>query len=514
MAKLKVWLTAETKQFSRAMKRADKQIGKWAREAKRYAAVGGAAVAALGVQSVRAFSKQENAVNSLASALATNGDAVNTLLPKYEKFASQIQSQTTFGDEAILAQMAMIRNLGVMPDKMEEATKGAIGLSKALGLDSNAAARYTALAMQGEYTILQRYVPALRTATTAAEKQAIVTDLMNKGYQQAQEEANTTAGRLTQLKNAYGDVTEGIGQVITEVLTLEGGAEGLTKKMSDMAETIKSNAPQWAFMFKSMWTEAKFAFKKAWTVASGLIENIGTGILVVTQNITTSFKWVAKNWREILFGMYKFSGETWKAIAKAFAETMFAGIRIVGRQFEDMWTAIKKRDFKSIAAAANIGDDILEQFNVIKSSWKDVVSSVSTDLEIAPPVFSVPEYRNIVKDAEKIDADKEKRLAKLREQLMKKLTKQEADEKAKQIMATAQKEREETQEDTIATAQRQREETLSDQFLRIGGIVGGRATEQETTNVWLERQTSYQKRIAMGITELVSLRQTQQPVFP
>jgi hypothetical protein len=98
-----------------------------------------------------------------------------------------------------------------MPDKLETATRGAIGLAKALDLDSSAAARYTALAMQGEFTILQRYVPALRAATDAAEKERIVMALMTRGYRQAQAEVETLSGQKKQLSNLIGDLMEDIG---------------------------------------------------------------------------------------------------------------------------------------------------------------------------------------------------------------------------------------------------------------------------------------------------------------
>ena len=179
----------------------------------------GAAAVAGAYKAVQAAAIQEQAENALESALRSNGDAVSALLPKYKALAAEIQNQTTAADESTLAMMAQIRNLGVMPGQMEQATKGAIGLAKALNLDANSAARYTALALKGETTILQRYVPALRTATTAAEKQKIVTDLMNRGYEQAQAETDTFSGKLQQLKNSLGDIVENLGFLLLPLLT-------------------------------------------------------------------------------------------------------------------------------------------------------------------------------------------------------------------------------------------------------------------------------------------------------
>jgi len=160
----------------------------------------------------KAFGVQEKAERDLASALMSHGAAVDQLMPRYRRFAAEIQKVTVFGDEMVLSLMAQIRNLGVDEGRLEGATKGALGLSKALGLDLNSAARYAALALEGEFTILQRYVPALRTATDATEKMAIVQGLMARGFAQVEAEAQTVQGSFKQLANQWGDLKERMGE--------------------------------------------------------------------------------------------------------------------------------------------------------------------------------------------------------------------------------------------------------------------------------------------------------------
>ena len=135
--------------------------------------------------------------------------------------------------------MTSLLNLGVQANALGAATKQAIGLAEALGLDSAAAAKYTALARQGEFTILQRYVTALREATTQAEKQAIVTDLMNKGWEQAQRNATTTSGALEQLGNAFGDLGETIGDLVSGD-GMGGALIEIKLLVEDLDEAIKS----------------------------------------------------------------------------------------------------------------------------------------------------------------------------------------------------------------------------------------------------------------------------------
>jgi hypothetical protein len=181
---------------------------------------------------VKAWTKQENAVKRLEAALRANGDSVDTLLPRYKRFASEIQDLTGKGDEMTLGLMAQIRNLGIQPALMEKATKGAIGLATALGLGEAASVKYTAAALQGNFTMLQRYVPALQFAKTETEKLAIVNDLMASGFEQAKAQLDTVSGRWGELQGRIGDAAEEIGMAIT-------GSDNLADSLKRMSQAIK-----------------------------------------------------------------------------------------------------------------------------------------------------------------------------------------------------------------------------------------------------------------------------------
>lgn len=216
--------------FNRGMARAEKRTLGF----QKHGLVAVAAITAVGAalgKLIKISNAQEDAERDIGAALRAHGDEAEKLLPVLKKQASAIQDLTRYGDEQNLQTMATLRNLGVQADALGVATKQSIGLAKALGLDANAAAKYTALARQGEFTILQRYVPALRSATSEAEKQAIVTDLMNKGWKQAQESSQTTSGQIDQLSNAFGDLGETIGDLLS--------GDGLGGVFADMRIAIE-----------------------------------------------------------------------------------------------------------------------------------------------------------------------------------------------------------------------------------------------------------------------------------
>jgi hypothetical protein len=117
----------------------------------------------------------------------------------------------------------------------------AIGLATALNIDLRTAMRYTALAQQGEMTMLQRYIPALRMTKDATQKLAIVQRTANAGWQQAKEEAKTLGGQLGQMKNALGDAGEKLGELFVPLAKEAIGAlRGLAQWMQSLSPQIKN----------------------------------------------------------------------------------------------------------------------------------------------------------------------------------------------------------------------------------------------------------------------------------
>lgn len=201
--------------------------------ARQTAVVLGAAFAAAGAFALRGAIKQQAVEKQLEVALRAHGDAVADLMPRYKQFASAIQSVTTYGDEEVLTMMSILRNFGVLPEQLQDATKATIGLAKARNLDADSAARYTALALKGQFTVLQRYVPALETATSQSDKLRIVTELMSRGFEQAMGQTEDTAGAWKQLKNSVGDFGE-------EIIFALSGTTNLAEALLEMRLTIET----------------------------------------------------------------------------------------------------------------------------------------------------------------------------------------------------------------------------------------------------------------------------------
>lgn len=209
-------LLLKDKRFQAAMKTVgrvmEKMRGKMlavSQSAKRMLIVGGGAITGL----LKIAADQQASERALDVALEATGHSTEIWSSRMRDAASAIQDVTTYGDEANLMLMAQMLNLGVSADKLEEATRGAIGLATALGQDVRSGARNMAMAMSGNYLMLRRYIPALRATTDEAEQLHIVTDFAARGFKQAENNTKTFTGRLKQLWNSYGDLNEVLGDV-------------------------------------------------------------------------------------------------------------------------------------------------------------------------------------------------------------------------------------------------------------------------------------------------------------
>lgn len=222
-----------------------------------------AAVGAFALKALSVWSEQEKATRSLSSALAAAGDDYAALVPKLSAAASAIQDETGAADEATLAGMARMRMLGVQADKLEEAARATIAL-KAVGMEDAAAQKVVAMAMQGHYEMLQRYVPALRNAKDETEKARIVNDLFARGYAQQRALLNTVSGAWAAFKGRIGDVWEEFGRATDRA----GGISAALHRAGDAVKAFGQRVAEWV-------DSEKFAALQ--TSIQGVVAAMGSG---------------------------------------------------------------------------------------------------------------------------------------------------------------------------------------------------------------------------------------------
>jgi len=220
----------------------------------RIAKWGALAIAGALTLATRAAMKQQDAVFLLTAALKIAGEWTQTIENRFRAFAASIQKATIYGDEEVLALMQLQKSLGVTADKLELAAKQAIGLATATGRDIRSMAMYIALAQQGEFTMLRRYIPALRATTDETEQLEIITRVCAEGFKLAEERAKTTSGGLKQMWNALGDVSEKIGGALLPAIT------DSAKAIKEWAKNNEDAIGRWAETTVAYITYAKDVF--------------------------------------------------------------------------------------------------------------------------------------------------------------------------------------------------------------------------------------------------------------
>lgn len=183
----------------------------------------------------KAYAEAEKGDARLRASIEMTGGAVESSMKAYEMFAQRIESLTDVDDDAVKSLITLGLQMGITSDNMEQAVAGAIGLSKAFNLDLAQAMKLTALANEGQYEMLGRYIPALRSAKTESEKMAIVQKAMANGFKLAQAEGQTFSGQMAMLQNEIGNLGEEFGKVVAEFLT---PAIGFIKNLVENFQTL------------------------------------------------------------------------------------------------------------------------------------------------------------------------------------------------------------------------------------------------------------------------------------
>jgi hypothetical protein len=171
--------------------------------------------------SIRAFLKQEEASQRLASTMRIVGNATQENIRWFQMQADAIQRTTTLADDYVENLFAQAKQYGIANDEIVDVTKATIGLARGLGVSERAILRAMAAARQGDTEMIRRYLPHLRSIT---DSQEILTRAMAEGaraFEVFEEQAGTLGGEIKQTANVFSDLKEAFGALIAS--TIEGG---------------------------------------------------------------------------------------------------------------------------------------------------------------------------------------------------------------------------------------------------------------------------------------------------
>lgn len=222
------------------------------------AAFGAGAAMALGRESIALAEVQINAQQRLAATITATGAAAGFTAKQLQGFASDLQSITTFGDEAILdAGAKLLTFKSIQGDVFKSALKAAMDLSAVGFGDLNSTVLQLGKALEDPAIGMTALT---RVGVTFSEVQkVIIKDLVKEGKIReaqvvllktvegqvkgvAEAMAKTPVGKLQQMRNVLGDMKEELGKLLIPLQqSLVELMMGLVKALTFVARLFKAN---------------------------------------------------------------------------------------------------------------------------------------------------------------------------------------------------------------------------------------------------------------------------------
>lgn len=168
------------------------------------------------MESVDAYRVQERAIIGLNTALKNAGVYTDEYSAHLQNLASEIQSYSNFGDEAILkAQGVAQAFMGSVP-MTDALTKAVVDFAAAMDMDLEQAFTLVGKSIGSSTNALGRYGVELGKGMTDSQKMAAITKQLGDRYKG---QAAQMADANVQLKNSVGDLKEAFGRSLNGYVT-------------------------------------------------------------------------------------------------------------------------------------------------------------------------------------------------------------------------------------------------------------------------------------------------------
>jgi len=193
-------------------------------------------------ESVGAAQRQEDAVQRMNVALGGAGQYSKEAAQGLQEFAHGLQQSTKYSEENVLEAGALIESLGKLDkDGLQQATRAAVNLSAALGIDLNTAASLVGRAAAGHIQTFTRYGLAIEQGATNAETFANTLKAIGSFGDVAGQQAMTYSGSVAQMSHSWEDAQKEIGGAVVQNQAVVDVLKEVSKITADVAEYIKEN---------------------------------------------------------------------------------------------------------------------------------------------------------------------------------------------------------------------------------------------------------------------------------
>jgi hypothetical protein len=168
-------------------------------------------------EAVKASAEQEKNQLLLVNAMKTAGTFTRQAYADNIALASSLQSLTKYGDENIVMVEKELATYGASGKQLKDLTALTLDFASAKGMDLQSAASLVAKTVGSESNALARYGIEVQGAAGSTERMTSATEGLAKLFGgTAQAEAKSFSGQIDNIKNAWSDIYETIGDVITQ----------------------------------------------------------------------------------------------------------------------------------------------------------------------------------------------------------------------------------------------------------------------------------------------------------
>lgn len=194
------------------------------------------------VQATEAFRVQERAVLSLNTTLSNAGVYSEQYSKSIQELASQIQSYSNYGDEAIIKAQSLGQAYIGQTKITEQLTKAVVDFAAATGMDLEQAFTLVGKSIGSSTNALGRYGIELKKGMSDSEKMTAIQKQLGQRYNGS---ARSMANASIQLKNDIGDLAESFGQALDPAVKqtqeyLQAGVKALTAWINQV-RILKTN---------------------------------------------------------------------------------------------------------------------------------------------------------------------------------------------------------------------------------------------------------------------------------
>lgn len=250
--KAKVRLTADTKQANAGLKKTTAQLGLLGtatrgvttalgglRAAFAASAVGLLALLVGFVKLISLANEEEDAIQKLNASIGNLNGENELLSQSLQRNADALASVTTAGNEEILAIQAQIAIFIKDEEQIKALTLASLNFAAAQGINGVSAAQLLTKTVASTTNSLTRYGLTVEGAVGSTERFNSAIEALSKFQGQAAAAAAITSGQMGLLGDAFTDLVQEVGLLLTSLKGVSNLLTGLTSLLNQAGSGIK-----------------------------------------------------------------------------------------------------------------------------------------------------------------------------------------------------------------------------------------------------------------------------------